>query len=92
MLIGTVALVSATFFAAVTMLLVKSRRRPVVSGPEEMIGDIGQVIDWQDHDGMVRVRGEIWRARAMQSLAAGQRVRVDRLDGLTLVVKPELSR
>jgi membrane-bound serine protease (ClpP class) len=92
MLIGTVALVSATFVAAVMILLLKSRQRPVVSGPEEMIGDIGQVIDWQEHDGTVRVRGEIWRARAMQSLAAGQRVRVDRLDGLTLVVKPELSR
>ena len=35
-------------------------------------------------DGHVLVQGELWRAQSDERLAPGERVRVDRLDGLTL--------
>ena len=38
--------------------------------------------------GLVFVNGELWRARSPEPLEAGQRVEVDRLDGLTLTVHP----
>ena len=92
LLIGSIAVVSAGFFVLVMTLLVKSRRRPVVSGPEEMVGSSAQVIDWKGHAGTVRVHGEVWNARAARALASGRKVRVEKVDGLTLTVKPEPKR
>jgi membrane-bound serine protease (ClpP class) len=73
-------------------LVVKSRQRPIVSGPEHMIGGKAEVIDWDGDTGRVRVQGEIWKARAVEPLNPGRRVRVERIDGLTLVVSPDASR
>ena len=91
-LIGSFALVSVTFFCALMALVAKSRRRPVVSGPEFMIGNTAEVIDWDGGTGRVRVQGEIWKARASESLNPGRRVRVERIEGLTLVVQSDTSR
>jgi membrane-bound serine protease (ClpP class) len=91
-LIGSFAVVSAAFFMVVATLVVKSRGRPVVSGPEHMIGDMGQVIDWEGETGRVRVQGEIWKARATEALKPGRQVRVQRIEGLTLVVQPDANR
>ncbi len=88
-LIGAIALVAAGFFMLVFTLLVRSRRGAIVSGPEEMIGSIGEVIDWDGHAGRVRVHGEMWQARAARALKPGRDVRVARIDGLTLEVEPE---
>jgi membrane protein implicated in regulation of membrane protease activity len=38
--------------------------------------------------GMVRVHGELWRAAAPQSIPNGTRVRVRKVEGLTLQVEP----
>jgi membrane-bound serine protease (ClpP class) len=74
------------------LLLARSRRRAVVSGPEEMIGSTGTVVDWSENTGKVRVHGEIWRAQADQTLDLGRLVKVTEIDGLTLTVEPEASR
>lgn len=92
MLIGSIALVSAGLFLLVMILLVRARRRGVVTGPEEMVGSKGQVIEWDGHSGRVRVHGEVWRARAARTLHPGRRIRVADIDGLTLVVEPEAKR
>ena len=89
MLIGSIALVSSGIFLVVMMLFVRARRRAVVTGPEEMIGSKGRVIEWKGHSGRVRVHGEIWRARAARPLRPGRQVRVENIEGLTLVVEPE---
>lgn len=84
------AFASALFiFFAVGMAL-KARSRPVVSGREELIGDIGEVQeDFDGKDGWARVHGETWRIKSKQSLRRGQRVRVVHMDGLILDVEPE---
>jgi membrane-bound ClpP family serine protease len=38
--------------------------------------------------GMVRVHGELWQAISVEAIATGTRVRVLRVDGLTLDVAP----
>jgi membrane-bound serine protease (ClpP class) len=92
LLIGSIALVSSGIFLVVMMLLVRAQRRAVVTGPEEMIGSEGQVIDWSGDSGRIHVHGENWRARASKPLQPGQWVRVANIDGLTLVVKPKTKR
>lgn len=89
MLIGSIAAVSAGLFLFVMMMMLRARRRAVVTGPEELVQSRGEVIDWQGTRGRVRVHGEIWKARAARALAAGRPVRVVSIEGLTLVVEPQ---
>jgi len=85
-LIGAFALLSAALFVLVLGMVLKARKRPVVSGAEEMLGAHGEVID--EH-GMVRVHSELWQAQSAKPLHAGQKVRVTGREGLTLRVEPE---
>jgi membrane-bound serine protease (ClpP class) len=88
-LIGGFALASAAFLVVAAGFMVKSRRRPVVSGREELVGSSGEVIDDFEREGWARVHSEMWRVRSAAPLKAGQRVRVAAIDGLTLDVVPE---
>ncbi len=88
-LIAAVAVVSAGAMLLTFAFLARARRRAVVSGPEQMVGSAGTVVDWSGDGGSVRVHGEMWRARASSPLALGAHVRVTRLDGLTLTVEPQ---
>jgi len=72
----------------VLRLAVKSRKRPVVTGIEEMIGMVGQVEDWSGSKGHVFVHGESWNAVSALPLSPGAPVRVTRVNGLTLTVTP----
>ena len=88
-IIGSIALAAGGVFMLTIYLLVRSRHRAVVAGPEHMIGSVGPVVDWDNGAGHVRVEGEVWRAQSDQPLRSGDRVRVTRLDGLNLEVAPD---
>lgn len=87
MLIGSIAAVSAGLFLFIITMLMRSRRRAVVTGREELINSNAVVVDWTGQTGHVRVHGEIWSARSDRSLSAGQGVSVTAMDGLVLIVK-----
>ena len=83
--------------AALTILLMRlvlrSRKWKQVTGPEEMIGAEGVVVEpvssAQDApEGLIRIHGELWRATSTQPVAEGKSVRVLRIDGLKLYVEP----
>jgi membrane-bound serine protease (ClpP class) len=64
----------------------------VHTGHEEMVGALGEVRVPLSPEGQVFTRGALWRARAVNGeaqLRAGDRVRVESVDGLTLLVRPE---
>ena len=85
-LIGTLTLVSAAFVIGVAGMAARARRRPVVSGAPHMIGASGEVIECVGREAWAEVDGERWRVRAAGPLRTGERVRVTRVDGLTLEV------
>lgn len=66
----------------------RSRRGVPKVGAETLIGAIGVAVTACRPAGTVRVQGEIWQARSDAGAAAGQRVRVQARDGLTLIVEP----
>ena len=78
---------TAGFFLVILSVLLRSRRRPVVTGGEALVGAQGEVVAWREKGGQVRVKGEIWRARAAAAIEAGTRVRVLARDGLVLTVE-----
>jgi len=88
---GTVVIVAALASAALIVMalgaLVHSRKQPVVTGHEALIGAEGEAVFWDGEEGRVRVKGEIWRARADAPLKAGTPVKVIRRDGLVLLVQ-----
>ena len=87
-LIAGVGGISGSFFVLVLALAVKARKKPVVSGREELIGSPGQVTEWDNREGRITVRGELWQATAEQPFSPGEEVRITKIEGLVLAVEP----
>jgi membrane-bound serine protease (ClpP class) len=82
------AMTTAGMILAIGGAAWSARKRPPVTGSEQMIGMRGEVVSWAGAHGSVRVHGEIWSARADQPLQVNNTVRVVGREGLTLIVKP----
>lgn len=82
------ALASGVMIMGLGTMLIRQRRRAVVSGAEQMLGATGVALADFDGLGRVRVHGESWQARCDQPLRRGEAIRVIRLDGLILSVQP----
>jgi membrane-bound serine protease (ClpP class) len=87
-LIVPVAVASALFSFFVASLALRARRRPVVTGAEEMIGATGEVLEDMDREGWAHVHSERWRVRSSVPLKRGSRVRVRARHDLILDVEP----
>ena len=87
-LIAALAVTSLLFLLGIATAAMKARRRPVVTGREQMIGSHGVVVDNADGEDWVRVHSELWRVRSPHPLASGQTVRVTAKEGLVLTVVP----
>ena len=85
-----VAATMALMVGLVVAKLVQVRRAEVVTGQEELIGQVGIVRQELDPVGLVFVHGELWRATTDGGpIAPGRQVRVEGLDdALTLTVAP----
>ena len=81
------AIGSAALFLLVLAVLLRSRKRPVVTGGEALIGAAGEAVAWHGREGRVSIKGELWRARAAAPLQAGAAIKVIDRDGLVLVVE-----
>ncbi|MBV8592354.1 MAG: hypothetical protein JO212_20235, partial [Acetobacteraceae bacterium] len=79
---------SALLFGVVLTMLLRVRRRPVVSGEAALIGAGGRVLQWAGLKGDILAQGERWSARASRPLAPGEPVRIVGREGLTLLVEP----
>jgi membrane-bound serine protease (ClpP class) len=86
----TVAATMALLVALAVAKIVQVRRATVVTGEEDLIGQVGVVRQTLDPEGLVFVHGELWRAKTNgEPVAPGEQVRVEGLDdGLTLTVAP----
>jgi membrane-bound serine protease (ClpP class) len=84
-LIGGIAVAGAAGLLMMVKFAARARRQPVVSGRELLLGARGNVITGGEAP-YAMVEGERWRVRAPGPLQPGDRVRVLRVDGLTLDV------
>ncbi|MDN0077701.1 nodulation protein NfeD [Crenobacter sp. SG2303] len=91
-LIAALAAVTGLFVFGVSGMVLKSRRRPVVSGGEQLAHQGGELLDdlpGGAAEGWALVQGERWRVRSAMPLPRGSRVRVVGRDGLVLIVVPD---
>jgi membrane-bound serine protease (ClpP class) len=82
------AVATAALFLLVLSMLLRSRRHAVITGEQALAGAEGETVSWQGDSGRVRVKGEIWLARAARPLQPGTRIKVAARDGLVLIVEP----
>lgn len=87
-LIVALAVISAVAIAAMASLAFKARRRPVVSGGEQLIGSNGVVLSCADGLCWARVQSELWQVQSSTQLTPGLPIMVTARNGLTLVVTP----
>lgn len=83
------ALMSAAVILLGGGMALKARRKPVVSGREDLLGAHGRVLQVAAGETWAEVRGERWKVAGNAPLRRGQQVRVVGLHGLTLDVQPE---
>jgi membrane-bound serine protease (ClpP class) len=86
LIFGLAATSAATVLLAGSMAL-RARRRPVVSGREELIGAPGEVLKVDESGAWAHIPGERWKVVSPDALVPGQRVRVVKMTGLTLEVR-----
>lgn len=83
----------AAWLLVVTRNAARVRRARIESGREALCGRIGTVRQWDEPAGQVFVDGALWRAqhdwagREHSTLEEGDRVVVERVNGLTLMVR-----
>jgi len=87
-LIVPVSVLSAVAVFFVVTMALRARRRPVVSGREELVGAVAEVLEDFSGEGWARVHSETWRVSSATPLKAKQRVRVTGIHGLVLAVEP----
>lgn len=86
-LIIGLTVVSAMFTFVVLTLLLKTRRKPVTTGVQVLLGQEATVVSGFPGRGRVLVDGEIWQAKCDRPLAKGQSVKVKNISGLCLDVE-----
>lgn len=88
--LGVISL--ATFFVVARKVLDAHREEPTRGGgAKELIGALAEVRSTLDPEGQVWIEGALWRARLAGDagpVQLGDRVSVDAIEGLTLVVSP----
>jgi len=86
------AILSAISFFFITRKVVRTTRfLPKRGGTEEMVGGEAEARSAIDPTGKVFMRGTLWSARLAEGaspVGPGDRVRIEAVDGLTLVVEP----
>jgi len=87
-LIAPLAATTALFSFLVGGMALRARRRPVLTGGEELLGSEGEALEDIDGEGWARVHGELWRVQSRVPLAHGAKLRVTARHGLTLEVEP----
>jgi len=87
-IVVAVSTVTSIFFLIVLRMVFAAHRKPVVSGADEMLGSIGEVLEGYEKSGRIHIHGETWQVKSKLPLQRGDQVRVTAIDGLILSVEP----
>jgi len=82
-------LLTLLFFIFAIGLAIKAHKRKPTTGKEGLIGLVGEVKEDLSPEGMVLIKGEIWKAKAKgdKTIEEGKKVKVVDVRDLTLIVE-----
>lgn len=84
----TFSVLSILVFIFIIGMAIRSRRRPVVSGVEQLRDAVAVAMHDFEHKGRVKVHSEIWQAVSDTPVQRGQQLQVTGIEGLVLSVRP----
>jgi membrane-bound ClpP family serine protease len=76
--------VEHVIFPLVGLLI--QRKKKSAYGPTNLLGRTGEVKKWEKNEGYVFVNGELWKAVSDLTFSPGDRVLVQKVEGLTIRV------
>jgi membrane-bound serine protease (ClpP class) len=88
-LIGGIALGAGLLMLLMATVFMRARKKPVTTGVEQLLHETAIALNDFDTSGLVDIHSETWRAVTRVPIKKGQRLRVLRVEGLTLEVAPE---
>jgi len=87
-IIIVVALLLGTVVFITHKAIIPTFRKKQITGAEGLMGLEGEVIEPLTPKGLVRVKGEYWKAKSVgENIAVGEEVEILGLNGLTLKVR-----
>jgi len=87
-LVGGIATVAGMVMFGTVWMAMRARRKPVTTGSEQLVGAQAVAAGGFTGRGTVRIFGEEWNAESRVPVAPGQKVVIERVEGLTLHVRP----
>jgi len=88
-LIIATSLMSGFITIFVLSMILKARRKPLVSGLDELLNHHAIAVEDFDGKGHVLIRGEVWQAESKDQIRKSQKVIVKAVEGLRLKVTVE---
>jgi membrane-bound serine protease (ClpP class) len=85
-------ILTTLFFSMTITLAIRAHRRKPVTGAEGLVGLQGEAKTDIYEDGTVFIHGEIWSAWSDEPIKAGEKIIVDKVEGLKLKVHPLRSK
>ncbi|MFQ6113641.1 MAG: NfeD family protein [bacterium] len=83
--IGATIVLGLNFFLALVVFNIMQKKP--TTGQQGMIGKTGFVIKRINGEGKVEIYGEIWKAECEEPLKVGEKIIVEKVEGLKLIVK-----
>lgn len=89
-LIGSMTLVSLGVLSVGLKAVLRTRKHAVSTGVEALRGATGEVVSWDRMKGEVQAAGSTWKARSTVDyiLKKGDKVKINDIDGLCLIIEP----
>ncbi|NJE10735.1 nodulation protein NfeD [Thermococcus sp. MAR1] len=83
------AILLGLFFLFGAATVIKAHRKKPEAGREELVGEVGKVVEDLDPEGVVKLHGELWKAESKDGnrIPVGEKIRVAEVKGLTLIVE-----
>ena len=87
-----VAVIVVALNVFLALMVYRAMKNKPTTGQEGMIGEQGVVISTIDKEGKVFVHGEIWQAESEEILHKGEKVIVQNVEGLKLLVRRSINK
>ncbi|AEK73949.1 nodulation protein nfeD [Thermococcus sp. 4557] len=83
------AILLGLFFLFGAATVVRAHRKKPEAGKEELIGEVGKVVEDVDPEGVIKLHGELWKAESRDGsrIPVGEKAKVVEVRGLTLIVE-----
>jgi membrane-bound serine protease (ClpP class) len=85
-LIPSIILISG-FFIVISLMAIKAQLRKPLNGAESMIGTEAETLTDIANEGKVFLQGQYWTATSEKPIKKGAKVRVVKVEGLSLIVE-----